>query len=117
MAVPARRVPKAIRASAGSIFRVPLVTGVSLSGALEALAESQVRLFAAMPGAAKPISETDFREPCAIAVGSEGRGVRPEIAAQACAIRIPTRNVESLNAAVAASVILYEASRQRQLTP
>lgn len=106
--------PKAIRASAGSIFRVPVVTGMEWESVVESLFKQRIPLFAAMPAAEQPVTAADFRFPCAIAIGNEARGVRPEIAAAASPIRIPTANVESLNAAVAGSVLLYEASRQRQ---
>jgi RNA methyltransferase, TrmH family len=46
-------------------------------------------------------------------IGSEGRGVSPQISARAVSVKIPTTAVESLNAAVAAGVVLYEARRQR----
>ena len=98
---------KCIRASAGSIFRLPVVTGA----ALEDL--GGIALYAAMPRAEKLIDEADFLAPCAIVIGSEGHGVRAEVAARATGLRIPTSHVESLNAAVAAGVLLYEARRQR----
>jgi tRNA G18 (ribose-2'-O)-methylase SpoU len=59
------------------------------------------------------LSQADLNRPCAIIVGSEGRGIGPELADQATHVRIPTVGVESLNAAVAAGVMLYEAHRQR----
>jgi tRNA G18 (ribose-2'-O)-methylase SpoU len=59
------------------------------------------------------VSDVDLTRPCAIVIGSEGRGVSPEVRAKARGIAIPTLAVESLNAAVAAAVLLYEARRQR----
>jgi TrmH family RNA methyltransferase len=72
-------------------------------------------MYAAMPFTASEgtAAETDLAGPCAIAIGSEGRGVSEELKARATAIAIPTLAVESLNAAVAAAVLLYEARRQR----
>ena len=97
--------PKALRASAGSIFRLPLVlAGVIPPG---------LAVYAADARAALPLSEANLREPCAIVIGGEGGGVTPGIAAQSIPVRIPTANVESLNAAVAAGILLYEARRQR----
>ncbi len=105
--------PKCLRASAGSIFRLPVATGIE-PGLLEAAFKQKgVTLFAALPRAAKTISEADFRGACAIAIGSEGHGVGSRIEKKAIAVRIPTCGVESLNAAVAAGVLLYEAQRQR----
>ncbi|MEQ1948456.1 MAG: RNA methyltransferase [Bryobacteraceae bacterium] len=99
--------PKCIRASAGSIFRLPVVVQEDLS------ALAGIALYAAMPRTEKSIDQADFAKPCAVVIGSEGRGVRASIAARADGLRIPTSNVESLNAAVAAGVLFYEARRQR----
>ena len=57
--------------------------------------------------------DVDFSRKCAIVIGSEGRGVSQELHGIAMDVAIPTVGVESLNAAVAASVLLYEARRQR----
>ncbi|HVW11392.1 MAG TPA: TrmH family RNA methyltransferase, partial [Bryobacteraceae bacterium] len=57
---------------------------------------------------------TDFVRRCAIIVGSEGRGISKELYGLGEDVAIPTSGVESLNAAVATSVLLYEASRQRR---
>ncbi len=96
--------PKCLRGSAGSVFRVPIATELNLAG---------LAVYAAMPRAAKAVSEADFRVPCAIVIGSESHGVHPEMAAGATGVRIETAGVESLNAAVAAGIFLYEARRQR----
>jgi len=102
--------PKCLRGSAGSAFRLPLVAGVEPDAFLAA---GHVCLYAAMPRARKLVSEVDLAAPCAIVIGSEARGVRAEMAAKATGVRIPTLGVESLNAAVAAGILLYEARRQR----
>ena len=104
--------PKCLRGSAGSAFRVPLVAGVEPQVFLERV---PLTLYAAMPRARKLLSEAGFASPCAIIIGSEGQGVNPEIAARAEGVRIPTSGIESLNAAVAAGILLYEARRQRSL--
>jgi len=107
--------PKTLRASAGSLFRVPLVTGIEPTLARASLQQHKVDLYAAMPftGAEKMAGDVDFTRRCAIVIGSEGRGVSKELHGIAENIAIPTVAVNSLNAAVAASVILYEARRQR----
>jgi TrmH family RNA methyltransferase len=66
---------------------------------------------------AMPIQEVDLSGPVALVIGSEGSGLSPELAAQCDArITIPCPGpIESLNAAVAASILLYESSRQRSL--
>ena len=105
--------PKSLRASAGSIFRLPLVAALEESALLAALEQKQVTLYAAVPHDGRLLSEADLTGPSAILIGSEGRGVSPRLQHEASGIRIPTTGVESLNAAVAAGVMLYEASRQR----
>jgi TrmH family RNA methyltransferase len=99
--------PKCLRASAGSIFRLPIVTGLT-EQELPALP-----LYATAPRAALPVWQAKLSEACAIVIGGEGGGVRAELTARATAVSIPTVGVESLNAAVAAGIILYEARRQR----
>jgi rRNA methylases len=103
--------PKAVRASAGSIFRLRHVTGVEVEAAKEKL--RHVTIFAAMPEAQLVLSSADLKGGCAVVIGGEGHGVGAAMQALATGIRIPTEGVESLNAAVAAAVILYEARRQR----
>jgi TrmH family RNA methyltransferase len=108
---------KAMRASAGSVFRLPVLAS-SEAKALQHLREAGVHTVAAMAREADPLNEVDLTQPIAILIGSEGSGLSPEIAAQCDArITIPCPGpVESLNAAIAASVLLYEASRQRGIT-
>jgi TrmH family RNA methyltransferase len=96
--------PKCLRASAGSLFRLPVASAWEPAG---------LTLYAAMPRASLAVDRADFAGPSAIVIGSEGRGVTAELAAQATGVRIPTSRVESLNAAAAAAVMLYEAQRQR----
>jgi RNA methyltransferase, TrmH family len=105
---------KAVRASAGSIFRVPLLS-VAEDEALNHLRDAGVRLLTTTVGGAQPANSTDLAGPVALVIGNEGSGVPAGLAAKAdAAVTIPCPGpVESLNAAVAASVLLYEASRQR----
>ena len=109
--------PKALRASAGSVYRLPLVYGIEENLIAAALTQRRVEVYAAMPRAQKLIAEVDLSRRCAFVIGSEGRGVSPALNGVAIDVRIPTRRVESLNAGVAAGILLYEAWRQRQLTP
>jgi TrmH family RNA methyltransferase len=108
--------PKTLRASAGSLFRVPFAVGLEPALVRATLLQQRVAIYAAMPfnGAQRMAGATDFVRRCAIIAGSEGRGVSKELHGIAEDIAIPTVGVESLNAAVAASVLLYEARRQRQ---
>ncbi len=84
-----------------------------------ALIENRVRLYAAVPGhcnrSAQPLNVADFTMSCALIIGNEARGVSPELRSAAEHVSIPTVGVESLNAAVAAGILLYEARRQRTL--
>jgi TrmH family RNA methyltransferase len=107
--------PKTLRASAGSLFRIPFVYGLDAAAARAALADGHVDVYAAMPftGSQRFAGDVDFSRRCAIVIGSEGRGVSQEMQEVATDVAIPTVGVESLNAAVAASVLLYEARRQR----
>jgi RNA methyltransferase, TrmH family len=102
--------PKTLRASAGSLFRIPFVSGLAAP-----LQQYGVDLYAAMPftGSQRMAGDVDFTRACAIVIGGEGRGVSPELRAICQEVAIPTVGVESLNAAVAAAVLLYEARRQR----
>jgi TrmH family RNA methyltransferase len=95
--------PKCLRASAGSIFRVPIVSEIPPG----------LKLYAADPRAKLSIADAGLAAPCAIVIGGEGSGVRPDLAARATGVKIPTVNVESLNAAVAAGILLYEARTKR----
>jgi RNA methyltransferase, TrmH family len=108
---------KTLRASAGSIFRLPLVAGEHEVFAV--LASHQISTLAAVATEGDPLSRHDLTRPTALILGNEGSGIPPEILRLATArITIPTPGpVESLNAAIAGSILLYEASRQRATTP
>ena len=105
--------PKTLRASAGSLFRLPCVEGVTAGEACEELAGRGVHVLATVVGAGRGVGECDFSRPSAIVFGSEAHGVSDVVKAAGESVHIPTRGVESLNVAAAAAVILYEASRQR----
>ncbi len=111
--------PKALRASAGSVFRVPVVEIDAVH--LVALKSQGIRLIAAVApdSDSDSVFDADLTKSCALMIGNEGAGLSPELLALADAritIPMPGR-VESLNAAVAGSLLLYEASRQRGLLP
>ncbi len=109
---------KAIRSSAGSIFRMPLVLAQK-PAELADLKSRGVRIFAAVKDGGTPFTAADFTQPCAVMVGNEGAGLSPAMLALADElVTIPCPGaVESLNAAIAGSLLLYEASRQRALLP
>jgi len=109
--------PKTLRASVGSLFRVPYLAAVDGAVARAALQGRSVPLYAAVParrgGGTRSVTETDLAAPCGLAIGSEAHGVSGELRGCAVDVSIPTVGVESLNAAVAAGILLYEARRQR----
>ncbi len=110
---------KTLRASAGSLFRIPYLYGVDRAQARAALEQNRVALYAAVPQhagtPARALAEMDLTARCGLIIGSEAHGVSPELRSAALDISIPTVGVESLNAAVAAGILLYEARRQRAL--
>jgi len=107
--------PKAVRASAGSVCRMPLLA-VSAEECFARLRAAGVRIWTTAVDGAEAADSIDLAGPVALVIGNEGNGVPEELAAQADgAVTIPCPGpVESLNAAVAVSVLLYEASRQRR---
>jgi TrmH family RNA methyltransferase len=110
---------KVIRASAGSVFRFPVVVAKT-AGGLETivpkLKAQGVRLIATSSHKGTPLDQAQLSGPAAIFIGSEGAGVpRTLIAHMDETVAIPhAPQVESLNAGVAASIVLYEAARQRR---
>jgi len=112
---------KTVRASAGSLFRVPFLHGVDPTLARAALQQNKVELYAGVPArqgnAVRPLADTDLTGRCGLIIGNEARGVGQVLRSAALDISIPTVGVESLNAAVAAGILLYEARRQRALRP
>ncbi len=107
---------KALRGAMGATFRLPVAPRGALPDVLRSARGSRVRLVAAVPRGGTPLPELDLRHPTAVVLGGEGSGVSDTTAAATAErVTIPMlRPVESLNVAVAAALILYEASRQRQ---
>ncbi|HTA47942.1 MAG TPA: RNA methyltransferase [Verrucomicrobiae bacterium] len=113
---------KVIRASAGSVFRLPVIHGHGKSGTAkldevsEKLRARGVRLIATSSHKGTPLDQADLKEATAIFFGNEGAGLSREVMSKMDeVIAIPhTAQVESLNAGVAASIVLYEAARQRK---
>jgi RNA methyltransferase, TrmH family len=105
---------KAVRASAGSLFRLPALK-VGLATALREIKSRGVRVLATSSHKGAAIAEVDLHGPVAFVVGSEGAGLSKNVLGQADeVVAIPhSAKVESLNAGIAASILLYEAARQR----
>jgi TrmH family RNA methyltransferase len=106
---------KATRASSGSVFRLPVVAAGE-NEVFSRLRALGVRALAAVAERGVSATESELSGPVALMIGNEGRGLSAELLARADAqITIPCPGpVESLNAAIAASILLYEASRQRR---
>ncbi len=112
---------KTLRASAGSLFRLPFLHGLDPALARAALQQNRVELYAGVPArpgvVVRTLEEVDLRGSCGLVIGNEAHGVSEELRSAAIDLSIPTVTVESLNAAVAAGILLYEARRQRTLQP
>lgn len=108
--------PKTIRSTMGSVYRMPFVYVLDLADALENLKGMGIKSYAAHLGGVRDYDEEDYVEPCAFLIGNEGNGLSDEIAGLADTyVKIPMEGqVESLNAAIAASVLMFEAARQRR---
>jgi TrmH family RNA methyltransferase len=108
---------KALRGGMGATFRIPIAARATLPDVIAAAQAQTLRLIAAVPRGGTPLPEVDLRRPSAIVLGGEGAGVSTStISAAHETISIPMHApVESLNVAVAAAVILYEAMRQRRV--
>ena len=107
--------PKTVRATAGSIFRLPAIAA-KLADVIPQLRERGVRLFATSSHKGTPLDQAQLEGPAAFFIGNEGAGLPRDLGSQMDEfVAIPqAKPVESLNAGIAASVILYEAARQRR---
>lgn len=108
--------PKTIRATMGSLYRVPFYVTNSLEETLQELKPKGISLYAAHLKGTKSYDQPDYSKPCGFLIGNEGNGLSDKIVE--CAdeyIRIPMEGkVESLNAAIAATLLMYEVNRQRR---
>ncbi|MDF2541852.1 MAG: hypothetical protein K0S47_1570 [Herbinix sp.] len=108
--------PKVVRSTMGSIYRVPFYYAKDFEEAIEEMKEMGIRIYAAHLSGKPYDSDGNFTEKCALLIGNEANGLSPQISAKADAlIKIPMAGkVESLNAAVAAAILMYEIARQRR---
>jgi len=108
---------KVVRASAGSVFRLPCLWDVTLDTLVSTVRGAGISLIGTSPHASDPIDAWNWRSKTAILIGNEGRGIG-EGDLHHCdkVLKIPLHApVESLNSAIAASIILYESFKQRGL--
>ena len=106
---------KAVRASAGSLFRLPSAK-VETASALTQFKDRGIAVLATSSHKGTPISEVDLARPVALIIGNEGAGISKDVLARVdeTVVILHSEKVESLNAGIAASIMLYEASRQRK---
>ncbi|MCI8300698.1 MAG: RNA methyltransferase [Lachnospiraceae bacterium] len=108
--------PKVIRSTMGSLFRVPFYVAEDLSHTIHSIKEQGVTVYAAHLKGSLSYDKADYTDSCGFLIGNEGNGLSAEIASLADTyIRIPMQGkIESLNAATAAALLMYEAGRQRR---
>jgi TrmH family RNA methyltransferase len=108
--------PKVIRATMGSIYRVPVCLAKNFYETLEELKKRNITIFAAHLHGRSYDTEGSFTKKCAFLIGNEANGLSDQASSLADElIKIPMEGkVESLNAAVAAAILMYEAARQRR---
>tara|TARA_Y100000588_G_scaffold372177_1_gene444410 strand:- start:590 stop:1429 length:840 start_codon:yes stop_codon:yes gene_type:complete len=106
---------KALRGSMGSIFRIPVTRVINRQPIIHEATKRGWKIIATAPNGGTCMTETDLKEPCLLLLGSEGQGLNEDtINAAHEVISIPMREpVESLNLAVTAALVIYEAARQR----
>ncbi len=110
--------PKVVRSTMGSIFRLPHIVSCDFYGALDIARKEKVSLYgAALSDDALSYDSCDLKKSCGILIGNEGAGLSKEAMGRCdAAMLIPMLGrVESLNAGMAAGVILFEAARQRRM--
>ncbi len=108
--------PKTIRSTMGSIYRVPFLVTEDLTETMMELKKKDISLYAAHLKGKQSYDEEDYTKACGFLIGNEGNGLTDEIADLADTyIKIPMEGqVESLNAAISATLLMYEANRQRR---
>jgi TrmH family RNA methyltransferase len=109
--------PKAVRASAGAVLGAPIVIGADPAAVLDALRDAGRRTFGTVAAGGTPYTEAPLDAPVALVLGSEAHGLPDAVASRLDgSVKIPMAGAtESLNVAVAASVLLFEAARRRLL--
>lgn len=108
--------PKTVRSTMGSIYRVPFLAVENFKETIQKMKDDGMKCYAAHLKGSKMYDMPDYRRICGFLIGNEGNGLSDEIAALADEyIKIPMAGeVESLNAAIAATILMYEVNRQRR---
>lgn len=108
--------PKTVRATMGSIYRIPFVYEEDLQVCIRSMQDKGIRVFASHLKGKVSYDKEDYRSAAAFLIGNEGNGLSAQIADLADGyLKIPMLGkVESLNAAIAATLLVYEAARQRR---
>jgi len=108
--------PKTVRSTMGSMYRVPFYITDDLHDTIDIMKEKGISLYAAHLKGQDNYDKQDYRGKCAFMIGNEGNGLSDDIAKLADTyIRIPMEGkVESLNAAISATILMYECNRQRR---
>ncbi len=105
-----------IKTSAGAVFKIPICKVDHIKDAMFHLQASGIKVIAATEKTENTLYDVSFKEPCAIIMGSEGRGINPSVLKLVDAkAKLPLLGeIESLNVSVACGAFLYEAIRQRR---
>ena len=108
--------PKTVRSTMGSLYRMPYYISDDLEGTINLLKEKGVKLYAAHLKGTLSYDEPEYTRACGFMIGNEGNGLSDQIADMADTyIKIPMEGkVESLNAAISATLLMYECNRQRR---
>ena len=108
--------PKTIRATMGSIYRVPFCYAENMQAVMQKLKKCKIQTYAAYLEGSSVHDAQNYKEATAFLIGNEGNGLTKELAESAdWRIRIPMcGKVESLNAGIASAILMYEAQRQRR---
>lgn len=108
--------PKTIRSTMGAVYRMPFLYVEDMIEGIDSLKKNNICVYAAHLDGKNSYDKEDYCSGTAFLIGNEGNGLRPEVAEKADVwVRIPMEGqAESLNAAVAAAVLMFEASRQRR---
>ena len=109
--------PKTIRSTMGSVYRMPFLYTEDIKESVELLKRQGISCYAAHLKGKDFYEKSDYTQPTAFLIGNEGNGLSEELADTADTyIKIPMGGkLESLNAAMAAGILMYEANRQRRI--